>query len=78
MGCGSGLNLFSNIAMDGSNGIYRYFNMLLIIGISLFQNKGENDSKGIALKNSCSKRAFNICSFAIMILLVVVYAVFWK
>jgi hypothetical protein len=36
MGCGSGLNLFSNIAMDGSNGIYRYFNMLLIIGISLF------------------------------------------
>jgi hypothetical protein len=30
--------------------------MSLIIGISLFQNKGENDSKGIALKNSCSKR----------------------
>jgi hypothetical protein len=24
--------------------------MSLIIGISLFQNKGENDSKGIALK----------------------------
>jgi SSS family solute:Na+ symporter len=50
--------------------------MSLIIGISLFQNKGENDSKGIALKSCSNKSPFNICSFAIMILLVVVYAVF--
>ena len=54
--------------------------MLLIIAISLFQNKGENDSKGIPLTKGLFKTSplFNICSFAIMILLVVVYAVFWK
>jgi SSS family solute:Na+ symporter len=54
--------------------------MLLIIAISLFQNKGENDSKGIPLTKDLFKTSplFNICSFAIMILLVVVYAVFWK
>jgi SSS family solute:Na+ symporter len=54
--------------------------MLLIIAISLSQNKGENDPKGIALKKELFKTSplFNICSFAIMIVLVVVYAIFWK
>jgi hypothetical protein len=36
--------------VDGSNGLYRYFDYVLIIAVSLLQNKGENDSKGIALK----------------------------
>jgi hypothetical protein len=47
---GSGLNLFSNIAMDDQMGYTAILTMSLIIGISLFQNKGENDSKGIGKK----------------------------
>jgi hypothetical protein len=30
---GSGLNLFSNIAMDGSNGLYRYFDYVVIVAL---------------------------------------------
>lgn len=54
--------------------------MLLIIAISLIQNKGNNDAKGITLTKELFKTSpfFNVCSFALMILLVVVYAVFWK
>ncbi len=54
--------------------------MLLIIAISLIQNKGNNDAKGIPLTKGLFKTSplFNICTFALMIVLVVVYAVFWK
>jgi SSS family solute:Na+ symporter len=54
--------------------------MLLIIAISLIQNKGNNDAKGIPLTKGLFKTSplFNICAFALMIVLVVVYAVFWK
>ena len=53
--------------------------MVLIIAISLLQNKGSNDAKGIPLTKELFKTSpiFNISAFAIMLILVVVYAVFW-
>jgi SSS family solute:Na+ symporter len=53
--------------------------MVLIIAISLLQNKGSNDTKGIPLTKELFKTSpiFNISAFAIMLILVVVYAVFW-
>ena len=44
------------------------------------EKKGADDSKGIPLTKQLFKTSplFNICSFAIMLILVVVYAAFWK
>jgi SSS family solute:Na+ symporter len=54
--------------------------MAIIVAVSLFQNKGEADEKGIPLSKSLFKTSpeFNIGAFAIMIILVALYAVFWK
>jgi SSS family solute:Na+ symporter len=78
---GSGLeSFFPTLPWMDQMGYTAILTMLLIIAISLFQNKGDNDDKGIPLTKQLFKTSplFNICSFAIMILLVVVYAVFWK
>ena len=78
---GSGIeSVFPTLPWMDQMGYTAILTMLLIIAISLFQNKGENDAKGIPLKKELFKTSplFNICSFAIMILLVVAYAVFWK
>jgi len=46
----------------------------------LIQNKGAEDPKGIPLNKQMFKTSpkFNIGAFAIMIILVALYAVFWK
>jgi SSS family solute:Na+ symporter len=78
---GSGFeSVFPTLPWMDQMGYTAVLTMLLIIAISLSQNKGENDSKGITLKKELFKTSplFNICSFAIMVLLVVVYAIFWK
>ncbi len=54
---------------------------ILIIGIvSYIQHKGQDDEKGIPINNQMFKTSplFNIGAFAIMILLVVLYAMFWS
>jgi len=53
--------------------------MLIIVAISLFQNKGADDEKAIEIKKDLFSTSplFNIGSFAIMIVLVVLYALFW-
>ena len=78
---GSGIeSVFPTLPWMDQMGYTAILTMLLIIAISLFQNKGENDAKGIPLKKELFQTSplFNICSFAIMLLLVVAYAVFWK
>jgi SSS family solute:Na+ symporter len=54
---------------------------ILIIGIvSYIQHNGKDDEKGIPINKQMFKTSplFNIGSFAIMILLVVLYAMFWS
>jgi SSS family solute:Na+ symporter len=78
---GTGLeSVFPTLPWMDQMGYTALITMLMIIAISLFQNKGNNDSKAILLNKELFKTSplFNICSFAIMILLVVVYSVFWK
>ena len=78
---GSGLeSVFPTLPWMDQMGYTAILTMLLIIAISLIQNKGNNDAKGIPLTKELFKTSplFNICSFALMIILVVVYAVFWK
>ncbi len=54
--------------------------MLVIVVASLIQHKGKDDEKGIPISKQLFKTSplFNIGSFAIMIILVALYAIFWK
>jgi len=54
--------------------------MIVIILVSLLQHRGGDDAKGITLTKNLFKTSskFNIGAFAIMIILVAIYALFWK
>lgn len=54
--------------------------MIVIIFYSLMQHKGADDKKGIEITKGMFKTSpvFNIGSFAVMIILVVLYALFWN
>ncbi|HBS86964.1 MAG: sodium/glucose cotransporter [Bacteroidetes bacterium GWF2_38_335] len=51
----------------------------IMVIISLIEHKGKNDDKGISFEKGMFKTgaAFNISAFAILIILVVLYTVFW-
>lgn len=53
---------------------------LVIVLVSLLQNKGKNDDKAIPISRALFKTSpeFNIGAFAVMIILVVLYALFWN
>ncbi|MBG6060755.1 SSS family solute:Na+ symporter [Flavobacterium sp. CG_9.1] len=73
-------SVFPTLPWMDQMGYTAILTMLLIVAISLIQNKGNNDAKGIPLTKELFKTSplYTICSFALMIVLVVVYAVFWK
>ena len=78
---GSGLEgLFPSLPWMDQMGITALITLFIVIMVSLFQNKGKDDAKGITLTKGLfhTTPLFNICSFAIMILLVAVYSIFWK
>ncbi len=54
--------------------------MIVIILFSLYQHKGADDKKGIEITKGMFKTSpeFNIGSFAVMIILVVIYSLFWN
>ncbi|NMH88825.1 sodium/sugar symporter [Flavivirga algicola] len=60
-------------------GITTLLSMLVIVILSNMQNKGADDPKGIPLSKELFKTTplFNIGSFAILIILTVLYALFW-
>ena len=53
---------------------------IIIVIVSLLENKGKDDKKGIPLSGKLFKTSptFNIGAFAVMIIVAVLYAVFWK
>jgi len=53
---------------------------LVIVAVSLFQNKGKDDDKAIPISKELFKTSpeFNIGAFAVMIILVVLYSLFWN
>ena len=60
-------------------GIATLLSMAIIIILSNIEGKGTDDSKGIPLTKELFKTSplFNIGSFAVMIILAVLYAIFW-
>ena len=72
--------LFVDLAFKNQMGYTLIITMIVIIVYSLYQNKGEDDAKGIPLTKQMFKTSpvFNIGAFAIMLILTAMYAVFWN
>jgi len=72
-------SLFPSLPFLDQMGLTTLFTMLVIILVSLNQNKGADDPKGIELKEGVFKtdQIFNIGSFAILLILAVIYSLFW-
>lgn len=71
--------MFPSLPWMDQMGLSCLTTLLVIVLISHFQNKGLDDPKGIYLNTNSFKTStlFNIGAFAIMIILVAVYAVLW-
>ncbi|WP_350286342.1 sodium/sugar symporter [uncultured Croceitalea sp.] len=72
--------MFVDIPFLDQMGYTLLITMGVIVFISLTQNKGEEDPKGIPLSKQLFKTSpvFNIGAFAVMLLLVMLYALFWN
>ena len=72
--------IFVDVPWMDQMGYTTLLTALVIVLVSLSQNKGKDDDKGIALsKELCKTRpGFNIGAFAVMIILVALYSIFWK
>lgn len=73
-------SLFVDVPFMDQMGYTCLLTMLIIAIVSYLQHKGANDSKGIPLTKALFKTSpkFNIGAFAVMIILVALYAIFWK
>jgi SSS family solute:Na+ symporter len=72
--------LFVDVPFMDQMGYSLILTMIVIIAVSLLQHKGKDDEKGIPLTKALFKTnpVFNIGSFAVMLILVVLYSLFWK
>ncbi|MDW5288083.1 sodium/sugar symporter [Formosa sp. PL04] len=73
-------SMFVDIPFMDQMGYTAVLTMIVIIIASLIQNKGKEDEKGIPITKESFKTSagFNIGAFAIMLVLVALYAMFWK
>jgi SSS family solute:Na+ symporter len=76
----SSSSIFVNVPWMDQMGYTALLTMGVIIIVSLSQNNGKDDKKGISLKGHLFKTTplFNIGSFAVLLILVMLYALFWK
>ncbi|TRZ42552.1 sodium/sugar symporter [Robertkochia solimangrovi] len=72
--------IFVDLPFLNQMGVTAILTMIIIGIVSLSQNKGQDDPKGIPLTKSLFKTGpvFNIGAFAVMIILVVLYSLFWN
>jgi len=70
---------FPNLPFLDQMGLTFLISMLFIVVLSYKQNKGADDAKGIEISRETFKtgKTFNIVSYAIVIVLVALYALFW-
>ena len=73
-------SLFVNVPFMDQMAYTTVLTMVVIALVSYYQHKGKDDEKGIEITKELFKTSplFNIGAFAIMIILVALYAVFWK
>lgn len=73
-------SIFVNVPFMDQMAYTLIITMIVIALVSYFQNKGADDKKGIAITSNLFKTSpiFNVGAFAVMIILVVLYSLFWK
>jgi SSS family solute:Na+ symporter len=73
-------SLFVNVPFMDQMAYTTVLTMIVIAIVSYSQHKGADDEKGIEISKELFKTSplFNIGSFAIMLILVALYAAFWK
>jgi len=73
-------SLFVDVPFMDQMGYTFILTSIVIALVSYFQHKGVDDEKGIPLTKNLFKTSpkFNIGAFAVMIILVALYAAFWK
>lgn len=73
-------SLFVDVPFLDQMGYTAILTMIVIAIVSWTQNNGKDDEKGITLSKQLFKTGpvFNIGAFAVMIILVALYAAFWK
>ncbi len=72
--------LFVNLPWMDQMGLTFILTTIIIMLLSLMQNKGQEDPKGIPITKDLFKTSplFNISAFIIMLILVALYAFFWN
>lgn len=72
--------LFPDLPWMDQMGYTAIITGLVIVALSLWQNKGQDDDKAIPISKALFKTSpvFNIGAFAVMIILVVLYSLFWN
>ena len=72
--------LFVDIPFMDQMGFTAILTMIVIVLVSYTQHKGADDAKGIPISKELFKTSpvFNIGAFAVMLILVALYAMFWK
>ncbi len=72
--------IFPDLPWMDQMGYTAVLTALVIVLVSLLQNKGKDDDKAIPISRALFKTSpeFNIGAFAVMIILVVLYALFWN
>lgn len=72
-------DLFPNLPWMHQMGVTFLLTVLIMVVISLKQNRGADDKKGIPFGKDLFKTSplFNILSFAVILVLIVLYSVFW-
>ena len=73
-------SLFVNVPFMDQMAYTTVLTMVVITLVSYSQHKGKDDEKGIEITKELFKTSplFNIGAFAVMIILVALYAFFWK
>jgi solute:Na+ symporter, SSS family len=72
--------IFVDVPFLDQMGYTAILTMIIIAIVSLAEKKGRDDEKGITLAKNLFKTSstFNIGAFAVMLILVALYAIFWK
>ena len=76
----SGSPIFLDLPWMDQMGYTAILTALVIVLVSLLQNKGTDDTKAIKISRALFRTSpgFNIGAFTIMIILVALYALFWN
>ena len=75
----SSMTIFPDLPFMHQMGITFILTVMFMLVVSYFNNQGEEDEKGIEINKSLFKTSpiFNVISFAVILMLVALYSIFW-